>query len=165
MRVAFLCCFRQGVAGMSRDLGRDVPDLEKLYARKLWADFSYPIFWHFLKMPDHLWKLFPDHLGLREVRNVVSSCRADMWQQSAHTWDRPRPAQGLPGPSGPEPWKSPKRVPRRGTPESRKSAPRGTLRGLCGPRPGGLFRDSFRTLPGSSGPEGPGRPCAGRGRS
>ena len=29
---------------MSRDLGRDVPDLEKLYARKLWADFSYPKF-------------------------------------------------------------------------------------------------------------------------
>ena len=28
---------------MSRDLGRDVPNLEKLYARKLWADFSYPI--------------------------------------------------------------------------------------------------------------------------
>ena len=26
---------------MSWDLGRDVPDLEKLYARKLWADFSY----------------------------------------------------------------------------------------------------------------------------
>ena len=32
MQVAFFCCFRQGVAGMSRDLGRDVPDLEKLYA-------------------------------------------------------------------------------------------------------------------------------------
>ena len=30
---------------MSQDLGRDVPDLEKLYARKLWADFSYPIMW------------------------------------------------------------------------------------------------------------------------
>ena len=43
MQVAFFCCFRQGVAGMSRDLGRDVPDLEKLYARKLWADFSYTI--------------------------------------------------------------------------------------------------------------------------
>ena len=42
MQVAFFCCFRQGVAGMSRDLGRDVPGLEKLYARKLWADFSYP---------------------------------------------------------------------------------------------------------------------------
>ena len=28
---------------MSRDLGQDVPDLEKLYARKLWADFSHPI--------------------------------------------------------------------------------------------------------------------------
>ena len=27
---------------MSRDLGRDVPDLEKLYARKPWADFSLP---------------------------------------------------------------------------------------------------------------------------
>ena len=44
MQVAFFCCFRQGVAGMSRDLGRDVPDLEKLYARKLCADFSYPNF-------------------------------------------------------------------------------------------------------------------------
>ena len=43
MQVAFFCWFRQGVAGMSRDLGRDVPNLEKLYARKLWADFSYPI--------------------------------------------------------------------------------------------------------------------------
>ena len=43
MQAAFFCCFRQGVAGMSRHLGRDVPDLEKLYARKLWADFSYPI--------------------------------------------------------------------------------------------------------------------------
>ena len=27
---------------MSWDLGRDVPDSEKLYARKLWADFAYP---------------------------------------------------------------------------------------------------------------------------
>ena len=43
MQVAFVCCFRHGVAGMSRDLGRDVPDMEKLYARKLWADFSHPI--------------------------------------------------------------------------------------------------------------------------
>ena len=43
LQVAFFCCFRQGVAGMSRDLGRDVPDLEKLYAGKLWADTSYPI--------------------------------------------------------------------------------------------------------------------------
>ena len=42
MQVAFLCCFRQGVAGMFRGLGRDVPDLEKLYVRKLWADFSHP---------------------------------------------------------------------------------------------------------------------------
>ena len=43
MQVAFFCGFKQGVAGMSWDLGRDVPDLEKLYARKLCADFSYPI--------------------------------------------------------------------------------------------------------------------------
>ena len=42
MQGAFFCYFRQGEAGMSRDLGRDVPDLEKLYGRKLWADFSYP---------------------------------------------------------------------------------------------------------------------------
>ena len=44
MQVAFFCCFRQGAAGMSRDLGRDVPGLEKLSARKLWADFSFPMF-------------------------------------------------------------------------------------------------------------------------
>ena len=43
MQVACRCCSRQGVAGTSRDLGRDVPDMEKLYARKLCADFSYPI--------------------------------------------------------------------------------------------------------------------------
>ena len=42
MQVAFFCCFRQRVAGMSRDLGRNVPDLEKLYASQLWADFSHP---------------------------------------------------------------------------------------------------------------------------
>ena len=29
---------------MSRDLGRDVPDLKKnIYARKLWVDFSFPM--------------------------------------------------------------------------------------------------------------------------
>ena len=28
---------------MSRDFGRDVPDLDKNYARKLWADFSHPM--------------------------------------------------------------------------------------------------------------------------
>ena len=44
MQMAFFYCFRQGVAGMSRDLGRDVPDWEKLYARKLWAAFSYPMY-------------------------------------------------------------------------------------------------------------------------
>ena len=41
-QVAFFCCFKQRVAGMSRDLGRDVPDLENIYARKLWADFFVP---------------------------------------------------------------------------------------------------------------------------
>ena len=43
----FFCCFRHGVAGMSWDLGRDVPNLEKLYAGKLWADFSFPIINYF----------------------------------------------------------------------------------------------------------------------
>ena len=41
MQVAFFCCFEQGVAGMSQDLGRDVPYLEKLHARKLRAHFSF----------------------------------------------------------------------------------------------------------------------------
>ena len=34
VQVALFCCFRQGVAGMSRNLGRDVVGLEKLYARE-----------------------------------------------------------------------------------------------------------------------------------
>ena len=42
MQLAVFSCFREAVAGMSRDLVRDVPDLEKLYARKPWANFSYP---------------------------------------------------------------------------------------------------------------------------
>ena len=36
------------MAGKSPDLGRDVPDLEKLFARKLRADFLYP--------SDHVWE-------------------------------------------------------------------------------------------------------------
>ena len=31
------------MAGMSSDLGRDVPGSEKLYVRELWADSSFPI--------------------------------------------------------------------------------------------------------------------------
>ena len=42
MQVAFFCCFRQGVARMSWDLGWDVPDLENFMQEILWADFSYP---------------------------------------------------------------------------------------------------------------------------
>ena len=38
------CCFQQGVAGMSRDLGREGPGSEKLYARRFWVDFSFPIY-------------------------------------------------------------------------------------------------------------------------
>ena len=53
LQVAFFYCFRPGVAGMSRDLGRDIPDLEKLYVRKLWADFSHPIF-----RPKNILKVF-----------------------------------------------------------------------------------------------------------
>ena len=34
MQVAFFYCFRKGVARMSRDLGRDVPDLEKTLCKK-----------------------------------------------------------------------------------------------------------------------------------
>ena len=97
--------------------------------------------------------------------------RMDLWP-----CDRPRPTQGLAGPSGPEPRKSPKRVqkeypgagspkvPKECAPESQKSpkesesqvldfsdsfeTPGRTLSALLGPCPGVLFPDSFRTLPG-----------------
>ena len=104
------------------------------------------------------------------------------------------PAQGLPGPSGPEPRKSPKRVPK----ESPGAGPQGPRRVRPGvskeseKSPKVRVLDSFRTLlrlrgalfadrggpPRATlsglfnfglfqgfGPEGPGRPCAGRGRS
>ena len=41
---------------MSRDLGRDVPDLKKLYARKLWADFLYLVW----DPGETLSRLFPE---------------------------------------------------------------------------------------------------------
>ena len=107
--------------------------------------------------------------------------------------DWPRPTQGLPSPSGPEPRKSPKRVrkehPGPGPQKSPKSAPRSLkrvrkesesqvsdsfrtllrLRGalfgdFSGPGPGYSFRTLFGLFRGS-GPEGLGRPCAGRGQS
>ena len=34
MQVACFCCFRQGVARMSRDLGWNVPDLEKNFMQE-----------------------------------------------------------------------------------------------------------------------------------
>ena len=107
--------------------------------------------------------------------------------------DRPRLTQGLPGPLGPEARKSPKRVrkeyPGAGPQKCPKSAPRSlkrvrkesesqvldsfrTLLRLRGALFGHFWGSGsgypFRTLFGlfrASGPEGPGRPCVGRGRS
>ena len=100
----------------------------------------------------------------------------------------PHRVSGVPsGPRTPEESeKSPERVPRgrapkvpkECAPESQKSpkrvqnltfglfsdsfgTPGRTLSGLLGPCPGVLFRDSFRTLPGFSGPKGPGDPVWG----
>ena len=42
MQKAFFCCFRQGVAGMSRDLGRDVPDFGKTLCKKTLGWFFVP---------------------------------------------------------------------------------------------------------------------------
>ena len=44
MQVGFFCCFRQGVAGMSRDLGPGCPGMWKNFMQeKFGADFSFPI--------------------------------------------------------------------------------------------------------------------------
>ena len=75
MQAAFFCCFRQGVAGMSRDLGRDVPESEKLYARKLWADFSYPIISCNLSAPHRCVCVCDGHPALP----VATSLRCDSW--------------------------------------------------------------------------------------
>ena len=60
---------------MSRDLGRDVPDLEKLYARKLWADFSYPTFFgeQFISTSGGLRWGFVN--GLKWVQKQVFGCK------------------------------------------------------------------------------------------
>ena len=44
---------------MSRDLGRDVPDLEKLYASKLWADFA-PYIIAIIDLDWSIRAMFPD---------------------------------------------------------------------------------------------------------
>ena len=41
MQVAFFCCFRQGVAGMSRDLGQDVLDLENFMQENFGLIFRF----------------------------------------------------------------------------------------------------------------------------
>ena len=103
------------------------------------------------------------------------------------------PRTGSPGPFGPgtpeESEKSPERVPRAGPQKCRKSAPRSLkrvrkesesqvldsgrtllrlrdalFRHFWGPAPGYSFRTLFRLFR-DSGPEGPRRPCVGRGRS
>ena len=90
MRVAFFCCFKHGVAGMSRDLGRDVPDLEKLYAKKLWVDFSYPIFG-----PDLL-RTYPrviraDVLGQKLRAGPRDLGKTSIWVRTSMTRTRGRP--------------------------------------------------------------------------
>ena len=117
----------------------------------------------------------------------LTQLRRNCW----HAWFGNPPAwhRGLPGPSGPEPQKSPKRVwkgvpgplapgsprvPKECAPESEKSlrfrTPGRTLWGLWGSpgpagqapkHPFGLFSDSCGVL----GPKGPGALCAGRGGS
>ena len=76
--------------------------------------------------------------------------------------DRPRPTQGLPSPSGPEPRKSPKRVRKdfRLFSDSFETPGR-TLWALLGPCPGVLFPDSFSNSSGVPGPKGPGDPVWG----
>ena len=92
------------------------------------------------------------------------------------------PGTGSPAPFGPRtPEKSPERVPRSGAPrvpkrvrpgvskESEKSPTLLRLRGALfrdsgGPAPGDSFGTLFGLFQGSE-PEGPGRPCAGQGRS
>ena len=103
------------------------------------------------------------------------------------------PHTGSPGPFGPRTRKSPKRVRKEypgagpqsaervhpGVSNEAEKSPKVrvldsfrtllrlwgfTLSALLGPCAGVLFPDSFRTLRGS-GPEGPGTPCVGRGRS
>ena len=132
--------------------------------------------------------------GLRNSWKVVQTrgkARKGL-QSRTKPCDRLRPTQGLPGPSGPEPRKSPKRVRKEYPGQGPKSAQRvrpgvskesekslksdfRTLFGLfrdSGAHSLGTFgalpRSSFRTLFGlfrGSGPEGPGRSCVGRSRS
>ena len=103
-------------------------------------------------------------------RSKKSRCQKEDRKISIPQKLRSAPPQGLPGPPGPEPWKSPKRVrkeyPGAGLQKCRKSAPQSLKRVRFG-----LFSDSFetsgRTLSALLGPlpQGPGRPCVGRGRS
>ena len=65
---------------MSRDLGRDVPDLEKLYARKLQADFSYPI----LESPEDNTLKGPQILeSPRKTFRTQLHCLACVWLAAA----------------------------------------------------------------------------------
>ena len=90
---------------------------------------------------------------------------------NAHSFAIGPPDTGSPGPFGPgtreESEKSPERVPGAGPQSAQRvrfETPVRTLWALLGPWPGCSFRTLFGLFWGS-GPEGPGRPCVGRGRS
>ena len=52
---------------MSQDLGRDVPDLDTFYARKLWADFSFPTIRQETN-PNFLVQISSDGVGVFHVK-------------------------------------------------------------------------------------------------
>ena len=66
MQRSFFWCLRHGMAGISRDLRWDVPGEEKLYARKLWADFL-----HHTRQPPPQNVRFRDPLKHRNAMDVT----------------------------------------------------------------------------------------------
>ena len=66
---------------MSRDLGWDVPDLEKLYAKELWADFSYPKFRNHVEMHGMNSRVGPKKAPRRNARLKIGHARlvVDAW--------------------------------------------------------------------------------------
>ena len=58
MQVALFCCFRHGVAGISRDLGRDVPDLKKFMQENFGLIFRSLFSFHIKADQNYLGELF-----------------------------------------------------------------------------------------------------------
>ena len=91
LQVALFCCVREGVAGMCRDLGRDVPDFENILRKRTLGWFLFPI----KRGKNQEWKSWPGPIEKLEKGfqkgGLVEFCKQLFSSQEYGFWERKLP--------------------------------------------------------------------------